>query len=390
MLSYLAADIGAHTLKIMVDNDSETALIINLNIKELDINIAPVAGAIIDFDPTMLTNSSTNRLPNWTVGANTYSLTASDNFNWSEDVSGGGYKTDKDGKALVIKAGSYIDLDYPMFARNGANNILTTGAEMKIIFKVSAVRNVDAIWYQNIGTLTEKTVGIQLGAHSGWLKTDKATDTATATTNSEYPKWVSGTTYALDDITIYKDTIYKCIKLCEDHTGIIPGTTAGDTYWKVLTGDDIPSDTSGIEAWAADAEYEKDAIVSYNTAYYKCTKAIINEITTNPKTASDNWLSMGKIETEILATNSYLYMPYSEEDKIELDININKYNANADTNFIMSYEDGVPSKAYAYEYGAAGDGLYHNNTIHIGSNDCDIYIYRLRIYDKSLTTADIL
>ena len=389
-LSYLASDTGAHTLKIMVDNDSETALIINLNITELDINIAPVAGAIIDFDPTMLTNSSTNRLPSWTVGANTYSLTASDNFNWSEDTSGGGYKVDTDGKAFVIKAGSYVDLNYPMFARKDNNNILTTGAEMKIIFKVGAVRDVNAVWYQNIGTLTEKTVGIQLGAHSGWLKTDKATDTTTATTNSEYPKWVSGTTYALNDITIYKDTIYKCIKLCEDHTDVVPGTTAGDTYWKVLTGDNIPADTSEIKAWATGTEYAKDTIVSYNTAYYKCAKAIINEITTNPKTASDNWLSMGKIETEILATNSYLYMPYSEEDKIELDININKYNANTDTNFIMSYEDGVPSKAYAYEYGAAGDGLYHNNTIRIGSNDCDVYIYRLRIYDKSLTTADIL
>ena len=390
ILSYLAANQGAHTLKIMVDNDAETALEINLNITELEINVSPVAGAIIDFDPTMLTNSSANRLPSWTVGSKTYSLTASDNFNWSEDASGGGYKTDADGKAFVIKAGSYVDLNYPMFARDGSNNILTNGAEMKIIFKVSAVRDVNAVWYQNIGTLTEKTVGIQLGAHSGWLKTDKATDTATATTNSEYPKWVSGTIYALDDITIYKDTIYKCIKLCEDHTGIAPDTTVGDTYWKVLTGDDIPEDTSEIEAWAADAEYEKDDIVSYNASYYKCKKIVINEITTNPKTASDNWLSMGKIETEILATNSYLYMPYSEEDKIELDININKYNANVDTNFIMSYEDGVPSKAYAYEYGAAGDGLYHDNTIRIGSNDCDIYIYHLRIYNQALTTADIL
>jgi hypothetical protein len=56
----------------------------------------------------------------------------------------------------------------------------------------------------------------------------------------------------------------------------------------------------------------------------------------------------------------------------------------------MSYEDGVPSKAYAYEFGSAGDGLYHNNTIRIGSPDCDVYIYRLRIYDKALDTDDIL
>jgi len=144
----------------MVDNDEETALIINLNITELDIDVSPVAGAIIDFDPTMLTNSSVNRLPSWTVGSNTYSLTASDNFNWSDDASGGGYKNDVDGKAFVIKAGSYVDLNYPMFARDGNNNILTNGAATTIIFKVSAVRDINAIWYRNTGVLTEKTVGI--------------------------------------------------------------------------------------------------------------------------------------------------------------------------------------------------------------------------------------
>ena len=99
---------------------------------------------------------------------------------------------------------------------------------------------------------------------------------------------------------------------------------------------------------------------------------------------------MGATESEILATNSYLYFPYSEEDKIELDININAHQVGSDNNFIMSYEDGVPSKAYAYTYGLSGDSIYHDNTIRIGSPDCDVYIYRLRIYKNALETADIL
>jgi len=96
------------------------------------------------------------------------------------------------------------------------------------------------------------------------------------------------------------------------------------------------------------------------------------------------WLAIGQLDTEVLATNSYLYFPYSEEDKIELDININKNEAN--NSFIMSYEDGVPSKAYAYTTGSGGDKISHNGTIHIGSNDCDVYIYRLRYYVKALST----
>ena len=65
-----------------------------------------------------------------------------------------------------------------------------------------------------IGTLTEKTVGIQLGAHFGWLKTDKATDTTTTSAGTEYDAWVSGTAYTLDAIVLYKDAIYRCIKNC--------------------------------------------------------------------------------------------------------------------------------------------------------------------------------
>ena len=390
ILSYLASTQGSHSITIKVAGVNNVSIDVDLEITELNIDVSPISGAIIDFDPTMLTNSSNNRLPTWTYNGTTYSLTASDNFNWSDDASGGGYKTESDGKCFVVKAGTYVDLDYPMFAGNGSNNILTNGAEMKIIFKTEAVRNIDAVWFRNTGTLTEKTVGIQLGAHFGWLKTDKATDTITTSAGTEYDAWVSGTNYTLDSIVLYKDGIYKCIKLLVDHTDVIPGTSAAESYWGILEGDNIPSDVSGIAAWVTGTKYTKDTIVSYNNAYYKCKKDVINELITDPKTASSNWLSMGKIDTEVLATNSYLYFPYSEEDKIELDINVNQYNANADTNFIMSYEDGVPSKAYAYEYGTAGDGLYHSNTIRIGSNDCDVYIYRLRIYNKSLKTSDIL
>ena len=95
---------------------------------------------------------------------------------------------------------------------------------------------------------------------------------------------------------------------------------------------------------------------------------------------------------EVALTNRYLYFPYSEEDRIELDININKEDQEAkDGNFIMSYEDGVPSKAYAYTH---SQKLYHvegqESIITIGSDDCDVYIYRMRIYDNELTPAKIL
>ena len=314
----------------------------------MEIDIAPVAGAVIDFNPATLNNNSTNRLPSY--------LSVSDNFNWSSNWegdnqdSGGGYRTDEDGKCFVIKAGTYADIDYKMFRQHNVNagdgttlttsNVFDAGAEMKIIFKVTDVRDASAIWFTNTGKFAaqdDTEVGIQLSAHEGWLKTDKASnlDDDEIELPAEYQDkvWSKTKAYAIDDIVVYKSIIYKCIK-----------------------------------AIAAPAEGEEN---SWNK------KA---------------WQSLGQLETEISATNSYLYFPYSEDDKIELDININQ-QGNGE-NFIMSYEDGVPSKAYPYNYNTGGDILYHvlneESIIRIGSPDCDVHVYRLRIYNTSLSTDQIL
>lgn len=88
------------------------------------------------------------------------------------------------------------------------------------------------------------------------------------------------------------------------------------------------------------------------------------------------------------STKSYLYFPYSEEDKIELDININK-ETEPNGVYCMSYEDGCPSRAYPY---SNIEALYQTDAkpIVIGSDDCDVYIYRIRIYNSSLTTEEVL
>ena len=349
ILAYIASDIGNHSLRIKVD---DVAITINLKIAKSDKDLSPISGMVIDFDPTTLSNSAANRLPQWNARINqtnyTYKLTASPNFNWSDDPNGGGYKKDSNGnKCFVIKAGSYVDLDYPMFA----HDVFGNGAEMKVIFKTSAVRNAEAVWYKNVGEISGKTVGIQLGTHSGWLKTDKAVAATTSADEDEdegtitvkgitYTYWQPNTVYNIDDVRVIRNVIYRCINT-------------------------------------------KDISVDYDLQ----DKSI--DLDSKPyKNYMKKWAKIGQLDTEIIATNSYLYFPYSEEDKIELDININKSNSGSD--FIMSYEDGVPSKAYAYTTGVGGDKITHNETIRIGSDECDVYIYHLRYYIKSLSTDQIL
>lgn len=109
--------------------------------------------------------------------------------------------------------------------------------------------------------------------------------------------------------------------------------------------------------------------------------------------ASDTDVEEGEGESSetIAATNTYLYMPYSEEDIIEMDINIDTLDREDETAkaFVMAYEDGVPSKAYVYD---SGDRFYQYTPqdITIGSDYCDVRIYRLKIYSTSLTTNGIM
>lgn len=112
--------------------------------------------------------------------------------------------------------------------------------------------------------------------------------------------------------------------------------------------------------------------------------------------AHEGWLktnnaSDSDTESGVAATNTYLYMPYSEEDIIEMDINIDVLDRDDSTAkaFVMAYEDGVPSKAFVYD---SSDRFYQytSQPLKIGSDYCDIRIYRLKIYSAALTTEDIM
>ena len=270
--------VGEHNLRIEC---RDTVVTIVVNVTELGIDVSPITGGLeLDFNPVGITNSSENRI--WSN--DNYHMTVSQNFDWAN----GGYKTDENGNSyFLIKAGTTASFDYTMFSGGVDNNPSRTGSEMKIIFMTENVQDADAVWFSNVETrsqtVDETTVtvnmGIQMSAHNGWLKTNKASDV---------------------DVS------------------------------------DGSSDT-------------------------------------------------------VAATNTYLYMPYSEEDIIEMDINIDTIDLENETStaFVMSYEDGVPSKAYVYD---RSDRFYQYDPqpITIGSTYCDVRIYRLKIYSTSLTSEGIM
>ena len=77
---------------------------------------------------------------------------------------------------------------------------------------------------------------------------------------------------------------------------------------------------------------------------------------------------------------------YCEEKKIEMDINI---ESSSENKFAMFWLEGIPSRAMAYN---TADNWTQANPklLTIGSDDCDIWLYRFKLYASSLTRYEIM
>lgn len=100
----------------------------------------------------------------------------------------------------------------------------------------------------------------------------------------------------------------------------------------------------------------------------------------------DIGLDMKVESANIYSSNDSLYSPYCEDDIIEFEFNINK---NTDIPMVLTYEDGVANRPMIY----TSDASFRQTNpvpITIGSEDCDVYVYRMKAYSNSLTDMNIL
>ena len=141
------------------------------------------------------------------------------------------------------------------------------------------------------------------------------------------------------------------------------------------------------------------AIISYNLfaddarrngkefkLIFKTTNVARADATFLSCVADEIGLQMNVHEAYIKSSAKSLYVPYSEEDIIEWEFNINK---DTDIPIIMSYEDGTPCRPMSY----TSDYSFTQESpvgITIGSDDCDVLIYRMKAYNTSLSSQAIL
>ncbi len=77
---------------------------------------------------------------------------------------------------------------------------------------------------------------------------------------------------------------------------------------------------------------------------------------------------------------------YCEDKKIEMDINI---ESSAEDKIAVVWLEGIPSRGIAYE-NADNWQQANPSILRIGSPDCDVWIYRIKMYSTSLTRSEVL
>ena len=157
----------------------------------------------------------------------------------------------------------------------------------------------------------------------------------------------------------------------------------GDQYFCIKAG---TSATIDYKLFADDAKLNgKEFKFVFKTTNVARPDATFLHCMDNTTDSDHIGIKMDVQEAYIYGQAGSLHLPYSEEDVIEFEFNISK-----DTEpipMVMGYEDGVSTRPMVY------DSSYNftQNTpkiISLGSDDCDLHIYRFKVYNVSLTELD--
>ena len=158
--AYKSEEVAVKTLTITCRG---TTLTIKMNIIDLGVDISPITANLeFDFNPNGLSNSSENRL--WVDANNSnVALSVSNNFDWNN----GGYQIDENGyQYFCVKAGTRAYISYNLF---GDSNVKNAGAEFKLVFKTTAVRDINTSFLSCMPTEDATPVGLDMRAHEAYI-----------------------------------------------------------------------------------------------------------------------------------------------------------------------------------------------------------------------------
>lgn len=159
----------------------------------------------------------------------------------------------------------------------------------------------------------------------------------------------------------------------------------GDQYFCIKAGTSVDID---YQMFADDAKRNgKEMKLVFKTTNVQEANALFMSCVDNTTGTDHIGIEMYAHEAYIYGSADKLYLPYSENDIIEFEFNINK-DSEEITEF-CGYEDGVSTRHMVYD---DSFNFTQNTpkTITLGSDKCDLHIYRLKIYNTSLSARSIL
>lgn len=317
-----------------------------VDIEKLAIDNEEVTGSAFKFKSNEF--ASNNAVMNW--NSNNVNATFSDNFDWVN----GGLKSEVDengnNKQYVnIKAGSTMTINYPLFQKSAKAD----GKTIKVIFKATNCRDYDA---QVLSCKRDKQV----------IAVDEEVEIFLVIDN--------GTTLSYSDGVRINNNVIELVNAKEaifDLTNQPSRNLFGEKYI-IFENKIYLCKIKVVEGT------EKDETPQYYAVFFEpFIQDTFEGFSMNAQNATFN------------SRNQTISTQYCEDSYIELELDINKYDTNDITNYITFWIDGVPSGYTIYN---SSDSFIDGTAqpIVIGSPDCDVQIYAIKVYENHLTDNEHL
>ena len=304
------------------------------------------------------------------------------------------YRYDYYGK-VAARQYNTTDITYVVYDSNAANASVSRYVDGVSLGTQTLEKAVD-VWSYKTSDIGEKNLKIECGVTSVDIKLDVAElgitiEPVTAglafdfnptgrSNNDQDRIWSdenTGITMSVSDNFDWVNGGYQRDENGDQYFCVKAGTFATINY--NLFGADYDPKALGKEFKFV---FKTTNVKKRSSTFLSC----IEKTTAEDDTTTFVGIDMTVENTNIYARNKSIFVPYSEEDIIEFEFNINK---DTDIPLLMTYEDGVANRPLIY----ASDSSFMQvipKPIVIGSNDCDVHVYRMKAYDTSLTDKEIL
>lgn len=372
------------SIKVVKTNDTDEAVRTKeFTIKEFKYaeQTKPVETNLrFDFNPKGRSNQQTD-YDRWEyydkISKQTYSMQTT-NFDWNN----GGWKVDPNDKTayFCIKAGSRATFNYPLFGEAADK-----GKNIKIIYKATNCQEFKA---PVLKCLTEREIPakgyyyshIDLSNKKIYLSLEKVTPVIGAgqiANDFEEVPYKEGDKIGITNGTFYEynETQYTA-QILSIEKNII--TYTGDLGFTTI---DTTTESLG------DSNYMFYSLSTLSKGAIEITARKIKQ----------------KIGIDVNAQDATVYLngpelsvPYVEDEKIELEFNLEPNLSFEDgeierESLGLAYINADPSQVIKYEAASFQQGLIGSNaSIVVGSDTCDVYLYRMKFYDRVLDDDEIL